>query len=69
MLLLQGLALFACIPLVLWLFLAQPLGPAWSMALGLAITHAHVGAAMARLALASEASGKMSSNYRAGRSR
>lgn len=38
-------------------------------ALGLAITHAHVGAAMARLALASEASGKMSSHYRAGRSR
>jgi crossover junction endodeoxyribonuclease RuvC len=38
-------------------------------ALGLAITHAHVGTAMARLALASEASGKMSSNYRAGRSR
>ena len=38
-------------------------------ALGLAITHAHVGAAMARLAHASEASGKMSSLYRAGRSR
>jgi len=41
MLLLQGLALFACIPLVLWLFLAQPLGPAWSMALGLAIIAGH----------------------------
>lgn len=38
-------------------------------ALGLAITHAHVGAAMARLALASETSGKMGGNYRAGRSR
>ena len=38
-------------------------------ALGLAITHAHVGAAMARLALASQASGATSSHYRAGRSR
>ena len=38
-------------------------------ALGLAITHAHVGAAMARLAQASDASGKMGGNYRAGRSR
>ena len=38
-------------------------------ALGLAITHAHVGTAMARLALASEAGGKMGGNYRAGRSR
>jgi len=43
-------------------------------ALGLAITHAHVGAAMARLALASsasnssEASGKLGGNYKAGRS-
>ena len=41
-------------------------------ALGLAITHAHVGAAMARLAQASQASessAKMGGNYRAGRSR
>ena len=38
-------------------------------ALGLAITHAHVGTAMARLAQASEAGGKMGGNYRAGRSR
>ena len=38
-------------------------------ALGLAITHAHVGAAMARLALASGTSGKTGGNYRAGRSR
>jgi len=41
MLLLQGLALFAFIPLVLWLFLVQPIGPAWSMALGLAIIAGH----------------------------
>jgi crossover junction endodeoxyribonuclease RuvC len=38
-------------------------------ALGLAITHAHVGAAMARLALASGTNGKIGRNYRAGRSR
>ena len=38
-------------------------------ALGLAITHAHVGAAMARLAQASSKSGKMDGNYKAGRSR
>ena len=38
-------------------------------ALGLAITHAHVGAAMARLAQASSASAKMTGNYRGGRSR
>ena len=38
-------------------------------ALGLAITHAHVGSAMARLALASDSSGKIGGNYRAGRSR
>lgn len=38
-------------------------------ALGLAITHAHVGSAMARLAAASESSGKMGGSYRAGRSR
>ena len=37
-------------------------------ALGLAITHAHVGSAMARLTLASDSSGKMGGNYRAGRS-
>ena len=36
-------------------------------ALGLAITHAHVGSAMARLALASESTAKMSGNYRDGR--
>ncbi len=38
-------------------------------ALGLAITHAHVGTAMARLALASASSGKMGGHYKAGRSR
>jgi crossover junction endodeoxyribonuclease RuvC len=38
-------------------------------ALGLAITHAHVGAAMARLAQASGLDGKMDGNYKAGRSR
>jgi crossover junction endodeoxyribonuclease RuvC len=41
-------------------------------ALGLAITHAHVGAAMARLARAGssgEVIGKLGGNYRAGRSR
>ena len=38
-------------------------------ALGLAITHAHVGAAMARLAQASGLDGKMGGNYKAGRSR
>jgi crossover junction endodeoxyribonuclease RuvC len=41
-------------------------------ALGLAITHAHVGAAMARLALAGssgDAGGKLGGNYRAGRRR
>ena len=38
-------------------------------ALGLAITHAHVGSAMARLAAASQASGQMAGTYRAGRSR
>jgi hypothetical protein len=41
MILVQGVALFAFIPLVLWLFLAQPLGPAWSMALGIAIIAGH----------------------------
>ena len=38
-------------------------------ALGLAITHAHVGSAMARLAEASGAGAKMTGNYRGGRSR
>ena len=38
-------------------------------ALGLAITHAHVGAAMAKLALAADSNGKMGGNYRAGRLR
>ncbi len=38
-------------------------------ALGLAITHAHVGTAMARLAQASGTGGKIDGNYRAGRSR
>ncbi len=37
----QGVALFAFVPLVLWLFLAQPIGPAWSMALGIAIMAGH----------------------------
>ena len=36
MVVLQGIALFAFVPLVLWLFLAQPLGPRWSLALGAA---------------------------------
>jgi crossover junction endodeoxyribonuclease RuvC len=38
-------------------------------ALGLAITHAHVGSAMARLAQASGTGAKMTGNYRSGRSR
>lgn len=38
-------------------------------ALGLAITHAHVGSAMARLAQASGTGTKMTGNYRGGRSR
>jgi hypothetical protein len=37
----QGVALFAFIPLVLWQLLVQPLGPAWSMALGIAIIAGH----------------------------
>jgi hypothetical protein len=37
----QGLALFACVPLVLWLLLAQPLGPGWSVALGIATIAGH----------------------------
>jgi hypothetical protein len=40
-LVLQGVALFVFIPLVLWLFLAQPLGPGWSLALGLGIIMLH----------------------------
>ena len=40
-LILQGVALFACVPLVLWLFLAQPIGPGWSLALGFAIIAGH----------------------------
>jgi hypothetical protein len=38
---LQGLALFAFIPLVLFLLLRQPLGPGWSVLLGLAIMFGH----------------------------
>jgi hypothetical protein len=38
---LQGAVLFAFIPLVLWLFLALPLGPGWSVALGVAIIAGH----------------------------
>jgi hypothetical protein len=41
MIVVQGIALFAFIPLVLWLLLVQPLGPGWSMALGLAIIAGH----------------------------
>jgi hypothetical protein len=41
MIIVQGLALFAFVPLVLWLFLVQPLGPGWSVALGLAIIAGH----------------------------
>jgi hypothetical protein len=37
----QAVGLFACIPLVLWLFLGQPLGPGASLALGLAIMAGH----------------------------
>ena len=45
MIVLQGLAFFAFIPLVLWLFLAQPLGPGRSALLGLAIMVGHRAAA------------------------
>jgi hypothetical protein len=41
MLRLIGVLLFAFIPLVLALFLRQPLGPGWSIALGLAIMFGH----------------------------
>jgi crossover junction endodeoxyribonuclease RuvC len=44
-------------------------GPDAADALGLAITHAHAGTAMARLAQASGLGGKIGGNYRAGRSR
>lgn len=37
----QGVALFAFVPLVLWLFLVQPLGPGWSLAIGVAIIAGH----------------------------
>lgn len=37
----QGAALFGFIPLVLWLFLAQPLGPGFSLAIGIAIMAGH----------------------------
>ncbi len=37
----QGVALFLFIPLVLFLFLRQPLGPAWSLAIGLVIMFGH----------------------------
>ena len=45
MIVLQGAALFAFVPLVLWLFLGQPLGPGWSLALGTAIIAGHRAAA------------------------
>jgi crossover junction endodeoxyribonuclease RuvC len=44
-------------------------GPDAADALGLAITHAHAGGAMARLAQATGLGGKIGGNYRAGRSR
>ena len=44
-------------------------GPDAADALGLAITHAHAGTAMAKLAQASGLGGKIGGNYRAGRSR
>ena len=37
----QGLLLFLFIPLVLFLFLRQPLGPGWSVAVGVAIMLGH----------------------------
>lgn len=37
----QGILLFLFIPLVLFLFLRQPLGPGWSVAAGLAIMLGH----------------------------
>ena len=44
-------------------------GPDAADALGLAITHAHAGAAMERLAKAGGLGGKIGGNYKAGRSR
>jgi crossover junction endodeoxyribonuclease RuvC len=44
-------------------------GPDAADALGLAITHAHAGGAMARLAQATGLGGKIGGNYKAGRSR
>ena len=44
-------------------------GPDAADALGMAITHAHAGTAMARLAKASGLGGKIGGNYKAGRSR
>lgn len=44
-------------------------GPDAADALGLSITHAHAGAAAARLAKTGELAGKMVGSYRAGRSR
>lgn len=44
-------------------------GPDAADALGLAITHAHAGTAMARLAQATGLGGKIGGNYKAGRSR
>jgi hypothetical protein len=38
---LQGAALFLFIPLVLFLFLGQPIGPGWSVAVGVAIMLGH----------------------------
>lgn len=37
----QGILLFLFVPLVLFLFLRQPLGPGWSVALGLVIMFGH----------------------------
>jgi hypothetical protein len=38
---LQGILLFLFVPLVLFLFLAQPFGPGWSVAIGLAVMFGH----------------------------
>ena len=38
---LEGILLFAFIPLVLWLYLRQPIGPGWSVALGVSIMLSH----------------------------
>jgi len=47
---LQGVSLFACVPLVLWVLLVQPLGPGWSLELGIAIITAHRAVAAPRAA-------------------